>query len=411
MAVTERQTTNLSNGRRLGALEELFWLYDQASPVHFAIAAEVVGSTDLPAWRRALDHLQRRHSVMGFGVDPNTRSFVSVANAPIPLHVVTDATAVWSEEVRRELATPFAADAAPLIRAVLLQHRPDRATLILIVHHAIADGLSLTFAIRDLLEIMAGAVLPMFRAPETQEHSFGFPALETASAITCEQTRSTLDRFPEIEYLRLNPAETTALIETCREHGATVQSALCAAVAIAGQALSAAWPDNAKLVSPVSTRARTDAAEQCALSIIPTTVPVANRDADNFWGFAGTIKEGLRRGQTEESVSATLGGIHQLMSANLGVAAMADVMETNFLTQGMVSNLGVMPFGADFGPLRLAALWGPATTVVGRRSQTIGAVTFNGSLYLTHTSHELTAGLLEKTKEILMRHCADRLID
>jgi len=36
-------------------------------------------------------------------------------------------------------------------------HEPHRATLILTAHHSIADGLSLTFAIRDTLLALSGS--------------------------------------------------------------------------------------------------------------------------------------------------------------------------------------------------------------------------------------------------------------
>jgi uncharacterized protein (DUF2062 family) len=84
---------------------------------------------------------------------------------------------------------------------------------------------------------------------------------------------------------------------------------------------------------------------------------------------------------------------------------MAGFMEGHFLTEGMVSNLGVVPFGGDFGSLRLTALWGPVTLVVGCSSQAIGAVTLDGALYLTHSSRELIPGLLERAKATLMENC------
>ncbi|CAG4923224.1 hypothetical protein R52603_05638 [Paraburkholderia saeva] len=47
--------------RRLGALEQLYWFYDRATPFHFVMAAEVEGQTQADAWRNALDRLQQRH--------------------------------------------------------------------------------------------------------------------------------------------------------------------------------------------------------------------------------------------------------------------------------------------------------------------------------------------------------------
>jgi hypothetical protein len=49
-----------------------------------------------------------------------------------------------------EVSIPFNAGHAPLVRAVLL-HEANRAVLIFVAHHSIADGHSIAFVIRDLL--------------------------------------------------------------------------------------------------------------------------------------------------------------------------------------------------------------------------------------------------------------------
>ncbi|MEI9901129.1 MAG: condensation domain-containing protein [Hyphomicrobium sp.] len=68
----------------------------------------------------------------------------------------------------KELATPFDAHAAPLVRAVLVND-DDRCVLILVAHHAIADGMSLVYLIRDVLRALGTnplEVLPMLPAAD-----------------------------------------------------------------------------------------------------------------------------------------------------------------------------------------------------------------------------------------------------
>jgi hypothetical protein len=55
----------------LGAGEELMWLLDLSSRVHFALAAEVEGRTTVEEWRVALDALQRRHPLLYVCIDSN----------------------------------------------------------------------------------------------------------------------------------------------------------------------------------------------------------------------------------------------------------------------------------------------------------------------------------------------------
>jgi hypothetical protein len=71
-------------------------------------------------------------------------------------------------EVDREMAVPFALEQAPLIRSVLI-HKPESAVLILVAHHAIADGMALVFMIRDLIQVLFGGqieALPFSSAAE-----------------------------------------------------------------------------------------------------------------------------------------------------------------------------------------------------------------------------------------------------
>jgi hypothetical protein len=95
-----------------------------------------------------------------------------------------------------------------------------------------------------------------------------------------------------------------------------------------------------------------------------------------------------------------LAAIRNVIATRLDVAAARDFMMTAFPTEGMVTNLGVMPFGGEYGALRLKALWGPAALTLAREEQIVGALTFDGALHLTHASYEIVPGLLAKTAQI-----------
>ncbi len=148
--------------RSLGSLEHLFWLYDQNRFVHFAVTALISGETSPRDWRRALDRLQKRHPILSvcIGGEPGSvPSFRQADGTPIPLRIVEDEPELrWEAEVGEELATPFNPSQAPLTRAVLIQGARD-AAFMLVAHHSIADGLSLAYAIRDTLDVLAGRSL------------------------------------------------------------------------------------------------------------------------------------------------------------------------------------------------------------------------------------------------------------
>ena len=159
--------------RHLGSFEHLFWLVNEHRPVHFTLAAEIVGKTTPADWRDALDRVQARHPLLSVRIDRMPGwlpRFRRVEEAPIPLKVVAgDPRSAWPAEVGEELATPFDPSSAPLARAVLI-HAPDAATLIFAAHHAIADGFALAHVIRDTLEALAGAELdPLPVTPSVDE--------------------------------------------------------------------------------------------------------------------------------------------------------------------------------------------------------------------------------------------------
>jgi hypothetical protein len=54
-----------------GALEKLFWLLDQNRPVHFAIAAEVGGSTRIAQCQDALERVCRQSALIWSRIVPD----------------------------------------------------------------------------------------------------------------------------------------------------------------------------------------------------------------------------------------------------------------------------------------------------------------------------------------------------
>jgi hypothetical protein len=176
------QPTIAGKLRSLGSFEEFFWLIDRNRPVHFALAAEVEGETTIEQWRHALNLVQRRHPLLSVSIeqeDDSTPYFVRRSATPIPLRVIQgiNITHEWELEVERELSQPFDPQAAPLIRAVLL-HEESRAVCILAVHPSIADGRSIQYAIRDLLQVLAGESLETLPLLSQKMSFLGLPKTE-----------------------------------------------------------------------------------------------------------------------------------------------------------------------------------------------------------------------------------------
>jgi hypothetical protein len=184
--------------RSLGALEKLFWLVDQNCPLHFAIAAEVGGSTRIEQWQSALDRVCRQSTLIWSRIVRDDRSvpmFSPVSRGSIPLHVVENAVSAWTDYVAGELARPFDAARPPLLRATLL-HGRDRSVIILCVHHSIADGLALSFLLRDVLRAYADEPVRLSTETAAVEHL----AVTGRNIVTMPEAQAIQSARPPIPY-------------------------------------------------------------------------------------------------------------------------------------------------------------------------------------------------------------------
>jgi amino acid adenylation domain-containing protein/non-ribosomal peptide synthase protein (TIGR01720 family) len=143
------------------------WLLDQLEPGRadyvVPIALELCGPADEQALEQALSGLAERHEVLRtrFPAGPDGQP-VQVADLPVRVTVpVEDLSGFTSEAVTARVnalaGTGFDLAAGPLWRAVLLHTGPERATLVICLHHIIFDGWSETIVARDLADLYAAA--------------------------------------------------------------------------------------------------------------------------------------------------------------------------------------------------------------------------------------------------------------
>ena len=81
--------------------------------------------------------------------------------------------------------------------------------------------------------------------------------------------------------------------------------------------------------------------------------------------------------------------------------AAANFFATMMPHELVITNLGRLSIKTDFGPLRIAALWGPALSMGLDGEQVIGAATIGGKLFCTHVSYRPIQGLLLAAAGIL----------
>ena len=407
--------------RALGAKELLFWFMGQKHPVHLTVTAEVKGFTEVRNWRDALDAVQRRHPILSTSIKRNEEgqpALYQVDAAPIPLRVVDGSVqGSWELEVDREMAVPFAPVQAPLIRSVLI-HKPESAVLILVAHHAIADGMALVFLIRDLLQVLSGEQIEALSFSSTAEELLSkLPRLEEiveaessqpgAPQAKPAQYRERDGLTPRVIARKVDENLTAALKQRARREGTTVQGALCAALVLAGRQTSSTWREQTvRVMSPINARASLGAGDACGVYLAGGGMAhFQPADSRALWELARFAKKQISPAETFQSLSSSTHGLEAIMNKDMDVETAAQLAAGAFARELMVSNLGQIPYESEFGKLKLEAVWGPTALQGLDGEQNVGIATTNGAIRLLHASYSLIPHLLENTESILRAAC------
>lgn len=154
--------------RPLGPTEDMYWRFDSVSPLNFGSVVHLKGAISVGNMRQALAALQQRHPLLRVGIkaDHTGKPWFRAVHTSIPLRLFTQPKGQEWALLETELNQPFDTDNGPLIRCVLVLHDNNNASLISTYHHAVCDGRSAVFLLRDMLQSLtqlhkgASAALP-----------------------------------------------------------------------------------------------------------------------------------------------------------------------------------------------------------------------------------------------------------
>jgi hypothetical protein len=400
----QAEDNRISDLRALGGTEHLFWLLDQVTPKHFAMVAEISGATPLSAWRAALDALQRSDPLLSASirVDASGPIFRHARDADIPLRVVPYDGASWQREVEAELARPFDFEVAPLLRVVLL-HKHDRATLILVAHHSIADGIGATSYIERVLRSLDGQPLHRYGTVEPLEYLLKAEidtlprAVSPAPDVQALRAAAPIDASLCVEGFALTSAMTTRLVQRARSERTTVHSALSVAVNQAMWRLSPHWRNTPiRTLHPINGRHLSEPAANAAGVYITLAITADSlKPGASFWDMARAANAQLSPARTREALLTAIRNDKQAADAQPSVDQFAFLASQVLVFDVLLSNLGRRPMPTAYGGLRLDALWGPSVWSGFPHDQVIGVATAGERLRLVHTSLSPVRGLLE----------------
>ena len=127
-------------------------------PLNVVMAARIRGAINPSDITAAMERLRSRHPLLAVRAeigDDGSGEFVGSNVPSFRVHVVPrDNDKRWLVRVKEELQASFAIETGPLVRCSLV-HSENVCDIILCGHHAICDGISLGYLLRDLLECVA----------------------------------------------------------------------------------------------------------------------------------------------------------------------------------------------------------------------------------------------------------------
>jgi hypothetical protein len=408
--------------RYLSPFERFLWLFDLTHPMHFSLAAEIEGEVPIETMRKALRSLQQRHPLLRASIERDDNGmlyFREARDTQIPLRVLSE-NGRWQLEraLVDELATPFGEAPASLLRATLLQE--DAAcSLILTVHHAIADGLAVTYLLRDLMQALDGAVLPPLAIPPSQEGALGIVDdgdgrsnyLTAVGALPADRRSSDTGSgalpLPAVTLRKLSRALTTWLLERSRAENTTATGALVSALASAlgGCSRPHGVRPKATISVGVSKRSQLHVGEQCGFFAGGVPLDVELGDGAGFWARARDVKSALAREQSGEDLVSSRAALGEAL-AEVRSPRQAERFGLNiFASDFVVSNLGALPFETRYSNRSLRSVFGPALLLGMPGTNMLGVATIDNEIALTYSSYAPVPNVLEQIEKRLVRAC------
>ncbi len=396
--------------RELDSFEEFFWQLEQVAPVGNIAGAEISGTAASSAWEGAWANLQRMHPALGFSIrkQSNKRPYFVDTGRSSSIRRLEAADQPLATHMEGELQTSFGHGDGSLARLSIVPQE-QRTFVVLIVHHALLDGVSILVLLQDLLALM--------NSEEVQPGLPGWPSLRTVVGLPARpgyrsmkaldeptgSSSTSADASPtllHVSHMDFSETESSALLAAARAHQTSVQGVLLAGVALAGAAINQEWD-----VAPVSSNTAHNARpkdNRAFLGMITTAIVTkidvsADRD---FWEIARDARADTLAGQTEEGHRRFVETMDELTAEERSpLEFVMTLPQSPIAYEMMVTNYAEHSPRTAFGPLHLTSL---LTSVNGGPAiGTLGVCTLGGRLGITLISQDPSSRLLDSLRAAL----------
>ena len=396
--------------RAISSSERFMFKIGQEEPIFFTMTARIIGDLSLAELEHALSKVRQKHLLTAVNVIDDGETppyFVQTDPADVPLRIIEDGRDdLWLEVTAQELATLIDATKDPLVRFVWIQG-DGFSDLMVVCHHAVTDGLSASYLMRDMMTFLEKPVLnvsPLPLNPGLEElippevEAELLPQIqanvEEQMAYFATATPMPRELPPPSNYVvhgrELTTAQTAVLVKQSRAQETTVHGALGAAFLLAfAQQFGAETGYTRTIQSPINLRPHftEPLAESMGTFVHIATTEVDCAPTQDFWQVAQAVRDGFVAKLTPA----------ELFSFPLLVKQMPFIDKESFERiyhtsmnerpdhadyDFSLSNIGRLDLTEQYGRFQLKSIYGPTFSATVDEN-VIGVCTVNGRLSFT----------------------------
>jgi hypothetical protein len=154
--------------RRLDLMDAYMWYASLRRQITFVLMGRLRGAVPVDRLADALTRLEARYPLLRARVsqEGGAAYYITDDVPPVPVRVVERCAADdWLAEAASDMSRPFPLATGPLCRLTVLQG-DEGADLMLHCHHAVGDGRSALYALRDLMRLLGTAEIVLEPLPE-----------------------------------------------------------------------------------------------------------------------------------------------------------------------------------------------------------------------------------------------------
>lgn len=425
-------------------------------PLHVVMAARIRGHIDVEGIRSTIEKLRSRHALLAVRIhvdEDDIAWYTSRDVPPLPLRTIERKTNFeWLDVALEEYKTSFPMETGPLVRFALLQS-DEVSELIICGHHAICDGISLTYLIRDILSHLAehsDSVESLPIPPAVDFETVPNPPRKNliANAVISlinrawrkKNLRFDFDLMKKLHYCywqensdirqfvwQLSEAETSELVRSCKEKGITVNSLLWAAFLVAQvrvQGSKESFRNRAGLAISTRDKLKVPVGESFGFYASSHRVVLKKCQGKPFWDAAKAIHEQLRSSIDSadpfKMLSATWLCPTLIDSLYFNKYGFSPNRISNKLLKKMmwdkvsygyaITNVGRVDIPTSYGDLQVEAVYGPLV-YSDVNEKTVGVITVGNraTFWMSYNEDVIDSGTATQIRDLVQELLRDAI--